>query len=59
MKKLNALVNFLGIKKAYKDKWGEDIPFDLSDQEWCKSYLSEENKKRTTADNAIMRKRNK
>lgn len=59
MKKLNALVNFLAIKKAYRDKWGEDIPFDLSDQEWCKSYLAEENKKRTTADNAVMRKRNK
>lgn len=40
MKKLKALVNFLAIKKAYKDKWGEDIPFDLSDQDWCKSYLA-------------------
>lgn len=59
MEKLNALIKISAMKRAYKNKWGEDIPFDLSDKEWCKSYLAEENKKRTTADNAVMRKQNK
>lgn len=59
MEKVNVIVKIASLKEAYKDKWGEDIPFDLSDQDWCKNYLAEENKKRTIADNAVMRKRNK
>lgn len=31
MEKVNAIVKISVLQKAYKDKWGEDIPFDLSD----------------------------